>query len=368
MLLVGQTFLAIGQPFIFNLPTKVSAIWFPKRERTTATMVAVNSAILGFVVGHYLSQVVVYKSINKADVANQRLLENAIRYEVLVLTLMMAVVELILLIMALFFFKENDLGRLKSNSTVDVYSDLDKMSDYDPQKHSLSNIRTTSQFGSRDIEVKVRGLQEEARNKFRAQFTLLVSNFNFLKLLVASSLFLATTLSLPRLLYQILLPYRFLPRELILQQTLYFAIGIAGGIISIIALITKKNYKVQTIVQALGAIITSVLYALLLAFDQSHQRIVMMLALHGGFSVSMYSVIFEYAAEITPGVGESYSAGLINVFANLIGLAQLFLFEGMLQGVAHPLFLAMFVLFIPVCISFLIFIFVSARQSNKPQA
>ena len=144
-LLIGQTFLALGQPFIFNLPSKFSAMWFPKRERVAATMVAYNSAILGFIVGFYLTQGVVYRDITKPDDQSMKKTMNSIRYEILLLTLMMAVIELIILMLALFYFKVNDeLGRLKSNSTVEAWSEYDKLSDHDTHKQTMSNLRSTS--------------------------------------------------------------------------------------------------------------------------------------------------------------------------------------------------------------------------------
>lgn len=57
--MIGQTIIAIGQPFIYNLPTKVSAVWFPKEERVASTMVGVNMSIAGAVLGFYLPELVV---------------------------------------------------------------------------------------------------------------------------------------------------------------------------------------------------------------------------------------------------------------------------------------------------------------------
>ena len=51
---IGQTLLAIGQPFMYNMPAKLSAVWFPPQERLFSTMVGVNTSILGSLVGFYL--------------------------------------------------------------------------------------------------------------------------------------------------------------------------------------------------------------------------------------------------------------------------------------------------------------------------
>jgi FLVCR family MFS transporter 7 len=52
--MLGQTLIAIGQPFIYNQPVKLSKIWFPKEERIVSTMISINFSIVGNTVGFFL--------------------------------------------------------------------------------------------------------------------------------------------------------------------------------------------------------------------------------------------------------------------------------------------------------------------------
>ena len=51
---LGQTLIALGQPFTYNAPAKLSSDWFKPEHRTTATMIAVNANIVGNLLGFFL--------------------------------------------------------------------------------------------------------------------------------------------------------------------------------------------------------------------------------------------------------------------------------------------------------------------------
>ncbi|MEJ2277676.1 MAG: MFS transporter [Candidatus Lokiarchaeota archaeon] len=59
LLLIFQTCLAIGQPFLLNSVTKLSANWFPETERTTATGISLLSTYIGIALGLALTPVIV---------------------------------------------------------------------------------------------------------------------------------------------------------------------------------------------------------------------------------------------------------------------------------------------------------------------
>ena len=52
--IIGQTVLAIAQPFTYNAPAKLSANWFGDRERLYSTSVAVNANTLGIAIGYFV--------------------------------------------------------------------------------------------------------------------------------------------------------------------------------------------------------------------------------------------------------------------------------------------------------------------------
>lgn len=53
---VGQTILAAGQPFLLNGCTKLSANWYPEKERVTSSGIGAISFILGGSLGMYMPQ------------------------------------------------------------------------------------------------------------------------------------------------------------------------------------------------------------------------------------------------------------------------------------------------------------------------
>eukprot|EP01135_Chromosphaera_perkinsii_P001434 Nk52_evm2s169 gene=Nk52_evmTU2s169 len=59
VIMVGQIIAACAQPFILNSPTKLAAMWFGDKERTTANMVGTVSNPIGLAVSMVISPIVV---------------------------------------------------------------------------------------------------------------------------------------------------------------------------------------------------------------------------------------------------------------------------------------------------------------------
>jgi len=59
LVLIFQIGIGIGQPFILNAVTKLSANWFPDDERTTATGIALLSQFLGIALGMFVAPILV---------------------------------------------------------------------------------------------------------------------------------------------------------------------------------------------------------------------------------------------------------------------------------------------------------------------
>jgi hypothetical protein len=54
---IGQTSMAIGQPFIINAVVQISANWFPENERIIATSVAISANIFGSAIGAFVPSI-----------------------------------------------------------------------------------------------------------------------------------------------------------------------------------------------------------------------------------------------------------------------------------------------------------------------
>ena len=52
--IVGQTIIAIGQPFILNACAKLSGNWFGEKERVYSTSLCANSFVLGISFGYFI--------------------------------------------------------------------------------------------------------------------------------------------------------------------------------------------------------------------------------------------------------------------------------------------------------------------------
>ncbi|MFX1555111.1 MAG: MFS transporter [Promethearchaeota archaeon] len=59
LVLLFQIGIGLGQPFILNAVTKLSANWFPDNERTTATGIALISQFLGIALGMFMTPILV---------------------------------------------------------------------------------------------------------------------------------------------------------------------------------------------------------------------------------------------------------------------------------------------------------------------
>ena len=65
--IAGQTLIAIAQPLLYNLPAKISGVWFPQKERLLSTMVGVNFVMFGAVVGFLFPGVVVTQDFDTTE-------------------------------------------------------------------------------------------------------------------------------------------------------------------------------------------------------------------------------------------------------------------------------------------------------------
>lgn len=62
---IGQAFLAVGYPFIFNMPQKLAVVWFSKNERNKAYMAATNMFVFGCLLSFIGSKLIVRKQVPK---------------------------------------------------------------------------------------------------------------------------------------------------------------------------------------------------------------------------------------------------------------------------------------------------------------
>lgn len=67
LVLTGQVFLAIGQPFVINAPTALTAKWFPVKERAIATGLATLAQYIGILIAMIVTPMLI---VSKASAQN----------------------------------------------------------------------------------------------------------------------------------------------------------------------------------------------------------------------------------------------------------------------------------------------------------
>ena len=94
--------MAVGQPFIYNLPVKLSAVWFPANERSISTMVGLNASVIGLLLAFCLPPLVVNSEVLVFDQHRQTEILNQVQK----LNLYTALTSTAILLLVVFLFKE----------------------------------------------------------------------------------------------------------------------------------------------------------------------------------------------------------------------------------------------------------------------
>lgn len=114
---IGQTIISLGQPLIMNMCTKLSANWFPKKERVVSTMAAQSCAIVGSSVGFLLPFMFVQPKKYRGDQMEMSDgLQTLIRGEIRDMLIFLAGVETVLLLLIIIFFQEKPDGALDNKN------------------------------------------------------------------------------------------------------------------------------------------------------------------------------------------------------------------------------------------------------------
>ena len=95
---VGQTIIAAGQPFLLNACSKLSANWFPEKDRLKSTAIAANSFIFGVSFGLFIPSLFVDE---------HELDQGVLKDQIFTLGVFSAVLSTIVTLPVLFTFKSH---------------------------------------------------------------------------------------------------------------------------------------------------------------------------------------------------------------------------------------------------------------------
>ena len=185
----------------------------------------------------------------------------------------------------------------------------------------------------------------------------LTKNKNYMLAMISSSLAISVTYSFPTLMAEILFPYDYTNDDMSLYGALYNGVGICGGIIVSIVLTRYPYFKRMqlfiyafSIITAVGIFIsaTQATYA-----GNGYTLTLCLITLNGFFSISVFSTCYEYVVELSPGIGESISGGLINMVAYVLGFVEINIvqmFDKLDSNIKHRIHYAFFVIL--ACLGF----------------
>ncbi|KFV18545.1 hypothetical protein N340_09003, partial [Tauraco erythrolophus] len=268
---LGQVICSLSQVFILGMPSHIASVWFGSHEVSTACSIAVFGNQLGIAVGFLVPPVLVP---NVEDVEE-------LAYHISIMFFMTAGVATALFILVVIVFKEKPL--------------------HPPSRaQALILSRPTEEYS------------------YVQSILRLLRNANFLLLMVTYGLNAGCFYALS---YRMVI--QLYPGEEVNAGRIGLTIilsGMVGALISGIWLDRTKTYKQTTLVVYIMSLVGMIAYTFTLSLG--HLWVVFVTAGVLGFFMTGYLPLgFEFAAELTYPESEGTSSGLLNVSAQIFGIA-----------------------------------------------
>jgi hypothetical protein len=145
--------------------------------------------------------------------------------------------------------------------------------------------------------------------------------------MVASSFVIATTYILPTFQEPIIYPFGYNSHDATIYGVLYNLMGVVGGLMFAVILMKWQQFKVACFVFTIATLVLSFLLKTGLESEWSKGLVGTLNTLNGFFAISSFSVVYEWAVDITPEVDEAVTAGLMNMSANMFALGEILLIQ-----------------------------------------
>uniref|UniRef100_A0A8U7M4M5 FLVCR choline and putative heme transporter 2 n=1 Tax=Corvus moneduloides TaxID=1196302 RepID=A0A8U7M4M5_CORMO len=271
---MGQVICALAQVFILGMPSRIASVWFGSHEVSTACSIAVFGNQLGIAAGFLVPPVLIP---NEEDVEK-------LAYHISIMFFMTAGVASALFILVIIVFKEKPLH---------------------PPSRAQASIQS----------------RPTAEYSYMQSILRLLRNANFLLLMVTYGLNVGCFYALSTLLSRMVIHHY--PGEEVNAGRIGLTIilsGMVGALISGIWLDKTKTYKQTTLVVYIMSLVGMIVYTFTLSLG--HLWVVFVTAGSLGFFMTGYLPLgFEFAAELTYPESEGTSSGLLNVSAQIFGIA-----------------------------------------------
>ncbi|XP_063229600.1 uncharacterized MFS-type transporter C09D4.1-like isoform X2 [Bacillus rossius redtenbacheri] len=269
---LGQTFVGAAQIFIIGLPARLAAVWFGPDQVSTATAIGVFGIQVGMATGFVIPPAIVGNHEDADHIGG----------DLMKLYVGLAVGPTIALLLVIFVF------------------------------------RAAPKLPPSEAQASVK--RQEEKPSYFASLKALVTNRNFLLLVISYGINMGTFYAVSTLLNQILLVY--FENSEADGGRIGFAMvlaGVFGSVIGGVVLDKTHKFKETSLVVYSMALLGMVGYTF--SFKMGYILIVYAVGAFLGFFITSYLTIgFEFAAELTYPEPEGTSSGLLNMMAEICGV------------------------------------------------
>lgn len=280
---MGQTVVAISQVFILNVPPRLAAVWFGADQVSSACSIGVFGNQLGVAVGFVLPPLLVRASGTIPEIAADFRL----------MFYLIAGFTSVLFVFILLFFKAAPPS--PPSAAADMGNSLD--------------------------------------SNFLLSLKKLITNRNYVLLLISYGLNVGTFYAISTLLNQVILTYY--PGANIDAGRIGLVIVVAGMVGSVVCgLILDKTHRFKE--TTLSVYAASVVGMLIFTFtlDCGYIAVVYLSSILLGFFMTGYLPVgFEFASEVTYPEPEGTTSGILNAVVQIFGIVTTLLYEWMLGSV-----------------------------------
>ncbi|XP_050680486.1 uncharacterized MFS-type transporter C09D4.1 isoform X2 [Leptidea sinapis] len=279
----GQTVVAISQVFILNVPPRLAAVWFGADQVSSACSIGVFGNQLGVALGFLLPPMIV-RAQGTTD---------EIRSDLQLMFYLIAGLTSVLFVLIVLFFKAAP--STPPSAAADLGSELD--------------------------------------SNFLQSLKKLMTNRNYVLLLISYGLNVGVFYAISTLLNELVLTYY--PGANTDAGRIGLVLVVAGMVGSVVCgLILDKTHRFKETTLAVYAASVIGMFIFTFTLDSGHISIVYFSSILLGFFMAGYLPVgFEFASEVTYPEPEGTTSGILNACVQVFGIVLTLLFEWMLKEV-----------------------------------
>ncbi|ALC42030.1 CG1358 [Drosophila busckii] len=274
---IGQAIVALAQVCILSLPARLAAVWFGPDQVSSATSVGVFGNQLGVAMGFVLPPMLV---------PNSESLDTVGKDLQMMFYLVAGLTSVLLVLMAIFF------------------------QDKPP----------TPPSAAQEAAQRLEGLAAEDQVSFMQSLKNLMTNRNFIFLLLSYGINVGVFYAISTLLNPVVLKYY--PGHEVDTGRIGLSIVLAGMLGSVVSgIVLDKTHKFKETTLAVYALSMVGMWIFTFTLDTGHIAVVYLTASLLGFFMTGYLPVgFEFGAELTFPEPEGTSSGLLNASAQTFGI------------------------------------------------